>query len=73
MKNERLDVEFTAVRRQRNNCCCTACHGLGSVTVVRLPETSYGAISGKLSTVYTPYWLCDSCKMQLQKVLAECE
>lgn len=68
MDNEYLEVEFTAVESGYNNCTCDACHFVGRVKKLRLPRTKYYT-DGKLSTIYTNYWICDECQDDLQSAL----
>lgn len=64
MANEKRDVRFPASVSKSDNCICTACHGIGRVTKLELPETLYFDRSG-LSTQYNSYWLCNDCRKKL--------
>ena len=68
MKQEYLKVEFEAVESRAANCICDACHFIGSVKKLRLPRTKFYE-GGKLSTIYTNYWLCDGCEDDLMDAL----
>lgn len=64
MANEKLDVRFPASVSKADNCICTACHGIGSVIKLELPETLYFNKNG-LSTEYSKYCLCNDCRKKL--------
>ena len=67
-RTERIDVEFTSKNSEYGNCICTACHGSAFVTKIKMPETLFH--DGKrLSTRYSDYWLCPTCKNKLIKAL----
>jgi hypothetical protein len=57
MANEKLTVKFPVEISKANNCVCSACHGLGRVVKLKLPETLYNK-NGILQTRYTDYWIC---------------
>jgi len=70
MKNERFDVEFRTKASTSYNCTCTACHGIGRVTKLRLPVTLYhkGRV---LITERNGYWLCETCRDKLIQALMD--
>ena len=61
---------FEASPGCRSHSVCAACFSVGSVTVLRLPETGYHG-GGPLSTRYHDYWLCDRCRDELITTLVE--
>jgi len=68
MKNDKASVQFIASNGRAANCICTACHGTGIVTMLKLPKTHY-ADGMYLTTEYSNYWLCQACKNKLIKAL----
>ena len=67
-KCESLDVEFKTSMSKASNCICNACHGSGQVLSLSLPETLYFDRK-HLTTEYSPYWVCRSCRDKLVKAL----
>lgn len=68
MADERLVVEFPSEISTYRNCMCDACHGIGQVIKLELPQTKY--FNGRvLSTRYDTYWLCPECRDMLVKAL----
>ena len=68
MPNEEIIVNFPAEISAGNNCVCNACHHLGRVVKLKLPETLYR--DGKsLTTEYADYWLCLNCREKLVHAL----
>lgn len=68
MASKTLTVRFPAEVSTANNCMCDACHNVGKVIKLELPETKYH--DGKrLSTEYTNYWLCFNCREKLTNAL----
>lgn len=68
MANEKLTVKFHSEISDASNCICDACHNVGRVIKLELPETKYH--NGKrLSTKYTSYWLCFNCREKLTEAL----
>lgn len=70
MKSEKRAVEFPVKVSTAENCTCSACHGSGRVTKLRLPETLYHD-RRNLTTKYSEYWLCKSCRDKLLQALTE--
>ena len=66
-----VSVKFTGERSDYNNCVCAACHAIGYVTKLKLPETLFHRVrnTSKLKTEYRNYWLCDECMDKLIKEL----
>lgn len=69
MANEKLNVEFPSKISVADNCVCSACHTLGRVVKLELPETLYHNPRKGLSTEYMEYWLCRECRDKLAKAL----
>jgi hypothetical protein len=65
---ERLCVEFSSKIGTADNCICNACHHIGYVIKLEVPETTYNN-GGKLKTKYRPFWLCRNCRDKLVKAL----
>ena len=65
---ERFCVEFSSKMGTADNCICNACHHIGYVIKLELPETTYNN-GGKLKTKYQPFWLCKNCRDKLVKAL----
>ena len=58
---ERKTVIFRAKMSTADNCVCNACHNVGKVTKLTVPETKY--FDGrKLTTHYFDFWLCMDCR-----------
>ena len=68
MANEELTVNFTAKISCTDNCICNACHHLGRVIKLELPETQYNR-DGILRTKYSNYWICLNCREKLMNAL----
>lgn len=68
MANERFCVEFRTTPSSADNCICNACHHVGRVIKLEVPETTYNN-GGKLKTKYRPFWLCFNCREKLMKAL----
>ena len=68
MARERFCVEFRSVVGSVDNCICNACHHVGYVIKLELPETVYNN-GGKLKTKYRPFWLCKNCRDKLVSAL----
>ena len=67
---ERESVKFTAKMSAYDNCVCNACHNLGKVVKLTIPNTLY--FDGKkLTTKYHEYWLCMDCRKKLMRALEE--
>ena len=69
MANKKKDVNFPCEISSADNCICSACHGLGRVVKLQLPETLYHRMGEGLSTEYTSYWLCLNCRKKLMQSL----
>ena len=68
MELERKNVRFTSVLSNADNCVCSACHNVGKVTKLTIPETKY--FDGrKLTTHYFGFWLCMDCRERLIRAL----
>jgi hypothetical protein len=67
MTNEGLNVEFRSKVSTADNCICNACHNVGKVVKLELPETLYR--KGVLKTEYNEYWICLNCREKLIQVL----
>mgnify|MGYP003288057619 CR=1 FL=1 len=65
---ERFCVNFRAEISTADNCICNACHHIGWVIKLDLPETVYNN-GGKLKTKYRPFWLCKNCRDKLVNAL----
>lgn len=65
---ERFCVEFRSEIGTADNCICNACHHIGYVIKLEVPETTYNN-GGKLKTKYRPFWLCRNCRDKLVKAL----
>ena len=61
-------VQFNSEIGTANNCICNACHHIGQVIKLVVPETTYNN-GGKLQTKYRPFWLCRHCRDKLVKAL----
>lgn len=68
MANERFFVKFTSNLSTADNCICNACHNIGKVIKLEVPETVYNN-GGKLKTKYRPFWLCRRCRDKLVEAL----
>lgn len=68
MLSERLYVEFRSNVSAADNCICNACHNVGRVIKLEVPETTYNN-GGKLKTKYRPFWLCFNCREKLMSAL----
>ena len=67
-EHERKSVKFTAKMSTCDNCVCNACHNVGEVIKLKMPETKY--FDGKnLTTRYTEFWLCMDCRKKLIRAL----
>lgn len=66
--SERFCVEFRSEVSKADNCICNACHHVGWVIKLEVPETMYGN-GGKLRTKYRPVWLCRNCREKLVDAL----
>ena len=67
-EHERKSVKFTAKMSTYDNCVCDACHNVGEVIKLKMPETKY--FNGKnLTTRYTEFWLCMDCRKKLIRAL----
>ena len=65
---ERFYVKFSSKIGTADNCICNACHHIGYVIKLELPETVHNN-GGKLKTKYRPFWLCRNCRDKLVKAL----
>lgn len=61
-------VKFQSELGTADNCICNACHHIGYVIKLVIPETTYNN-GGKLQTKYRPFWLCRHCRDKLVKAL----
>ena len=61
-------VNFSSEIGTADNCICNACHHIGYVIKLVVPETTYNN-GGKLKTKYRPFWLCRHCRDKLVKAL----
>ena len=61
-------VKFQSELSTYDNCICNACHHIGHVIKLVVPETTYNN-GGKLTTKYRPFWLCRRCRDKLVKAL----
>lgn len=68
MTNDELKVDFPAKVSDADNCICTACHHIGRVVKLKLPETLYNG-KGLLETEYSGYWICFNCREKLMNAL----
>ena len=69
---EYADVEFRAKPSGSNYCICDACHQVGEVLKLTLPETYYQ--NGEdLITTHRAYWLCSVCEEKLMSALTPLE
>ena len=68
MANEELKVSFPAKISNTDNCICNACHHIGRVVKLELPETLYDR-KGLLKTEYSEYWICFNCREKLMNAL----
>ena len=62
------DVKFTAIISKGDRCSCDGCHRVSRVTKLIQPETKHFN-GGELRTIYSSYWLCDSCLHKLMKAI----
>ena len=61
-------VKVTSEIGKSTNCICDFCHATGRVLKVQIPETKF--FDGyKLTTKYTPMWLCESCRDALRSAI----
>lgn len=67
---ERKTVIFRAKMDTADNCVCNACHNVGKVTKLTIPETKYFD-SRKLTTHYFDFWLCMDCRERLIRALTK--
>lgn len=67
MANKELKVSFPAKISCADYCICNACHHLGRVVKLKLPETLYR--NGRLTTEYEAYWICLNCREKLMNAL----
>ena len=67
-KYERKSVKFPAKMSTYDNCVCNACHGVGKVIKLEIPETKYFD-GNNLTTNYTELWLCMDCRKKLIQAL----
>lgn len=65
---ERKSVKFTAKMSTYDNCVCNACHNVGKVIKLEIPETKY-FYGHNLTTKYTEFWLCMDCRKKLIQAL----
>lgn len=65
---ERFCVAFRSEIGNTDNCICNACHHVGYVIKLEMPETTHNN-GGKLRTKYRPFWLCRNCRDKLVKAL----
>ena len=68
MANEELKVSFPVKISAADNCICNACHHIGRVIKMELPETLFDR-NGILKTEYSEYWICFNCREKLMKAL----
>ena len=68
MGNERFHVDFRSEISMADNCICNACHHVGWVIKLVVPETTYNN-GGRLQTKYRPLWLCKNCRDRLVSAL----
>jgi hypothetical protein len=61
-------VKFQSELGTADNCICNACHHIGYVIKLVIPETTYNN-GGKLQTKYRHFWLCRHCRDKLVKAL----
>lgn len=63
-------VRFRAEMSTADNCICNACHNVGKVVKLTIPETKY--FDGKnLTTQYSELWLCMKCRESLIQLLTK--
>lgn len=67
-KYERKSVNFPAKMSTYDNCVCNACHNVGKVIKLEIPETKYFD-GNNLTTNYTELWLCMDCRKKLIQAL----
>lgn len=65
---DRQFVVFKSEKSAFDNCICNACHHVGFVLKLELPETTYTR-SGKLNTKYRSFWMCKKCAAELSVAL----
>ena len=68
MANTELKVKFPAKVSEADNCCCSACHHIGRVVKLQMPNTLFNR-EGILKTQYSEYWLCFNCREKLMQSL----
>jgi hypothetical protein len=68
MPSDRFYIKFPAEVSTADHCLCNACHNVGRVIKLELPETAYNT-EGKLRTKYRPFWLCFNCREKLMSAL----
>ena len=61
-------MTFPAKLSPSDKCLCSACHKVGRVVRLKLPETHYYD-KLTLSTKYKEYWLCAECGSKLAEGL----
>lgn len=69
MDERKGNIFIQAVLSDYDSCQCDACHAVGRVCKIDLPETHYGLAGKGLTTEYNPYWLCDDCRQKLIEAL----
>lgn len=61
-------VKVRSKMSDHTRCICDLCHESTRVIKLSMPETKY--FDGrKLSTRYTPLWICESCRDALRTAL----
>ncbi len=68
MDESKKDVTFETKMSKQTNCTCDACHDIAKVMKIKLPQTLFHDGKG-LSTKYSNYWLCASCRTKLSHAL----
>ena len=68
MANEKLTVKFPCDISNADNCICSACHNVGGVAKLQMPNTLFNG-KGILKTEYSEYWLCFNCREKLMHSL----
>ena len=67
-KSESMFVNVTSTMGKTTNCICDFCHASTRVIKIMIPETKF--FDGyRLTTKYTPMWLCESCRDALRSAI----
>ena len=63
-------ARFRAETSTADTCVCNACHNVGNVVKLTIPETKYFDRKN-LTTRYSEFWLCMNCRESLIQSLTK--